>query len=281
VGPVGKPYFKITSVHKDPNQSRLELYNPVSGETKTLLECPVETYSCTHNLFGSLDDKWMILAQNNHKAKFDGQGVTVLYRLDNASQQVTLVDQFEGDIFGFRPLGGSSQGLISLLKDGFRGELLIYDLDSSEQQPIISRMGQFYRFGTTPDKDVFYYRIADYCETELVTREGNRIPAIQNSDGILGWIDDETFLVFTASNNPPVCTRTGIAQANRYGLTGEWITDQPVQWGILSPDGGKVFFTSGCNSLGCTRLMVANPDGSQPRLILETDEAWQVLDWLE
>jgi len=86
------------------------------------------------------------------------------------SLEVTPVDQFDGRIVGFHPFEGSSQGLISLLTDGFRGELLIYDLETSERQTIISRMGQFYRFGTTPDENVFYYRITDYCETELVTR---------------------------------------------------------------------------------------------------------------
>lgn len=271
--PLSQPFIQITQTHSEPYKTRVELIDPGSGQAMTILECPVDLYSCNHRILsGSLEEDWVFLSQNDHRAPYDGFGSTEVYRMNTDSLEVTLLDQFDGDIVGFIPFEGSSQGLMSLLWDGFRGGLFIYDLETLDRQTIISRMGEFYRFGTTPDENVFYYRITDYCETELVTREGNRVPAIKNSDGILGWIDEETFLVFTTSNNPPFCTRTGIAWANRYGITGKWVTTRPAEWAILSPDGRKVFFTSDCNSQGCTRLMVANSDGSQPELILESPE---------
>lgn len=197
--PVSQAYFETIITDQDTQNSRLDLIDPVSREIHTILDCPAKTVNCRQQILsGSLQEDGLLIAQNIHQRKFDGFGLTELYRLDTETLEAKLIDQFDGDIVGFKPIEGSSEGLMSLLKEGFRGELLIYNPDTLERHTLISRMGQFFPFGITPDQDLFYYRIADYCETELITRDGSRIPAIQNSDGILGWIDEATFLVFTA-----------------------------------------------------------------------------------
>lgn len=45
--------------------------------------------------------------------------------------------------------------------------------------------------------------------------------------------------------------------------------------GAFSPDGSQLLFTVG------TEIWLVNSDGSLPRRVLETDEFWQVMEWLD
>jgi hypothetical protein len=267
-----QPTINLEVVNTD-SKYRLVFSNPKSGETKTILECTDEFATCYQSvLHGTLIDESIYIAQQHQQKFYDGNLITEIFHLNTVSLETTLIDQFEGSIFNFLPFPDSYKGLLSLFDPPRRGELLIYDLETLQRETIIQGKGQFYWVGTTPDPGVFWYRITDYCETELVTRDGIKVAQIKNSDGIAGWVDFDTFLIFTASNNPPVCTRTGIALANRTGLTVNWITTARTNWAMMSPVGAKVFYTSNCNSNGCTKLMVANTDDRESFLLMESPE---------
>lgn len=268
-----QPYLMQEVVNPDTYKNRLVLHDPVSGSNHTILECSDEYESCSQSILtGSLQDAPLYLTQNYQRKLYDGQQTVDLYRLDTSSLENTLVDQFEGVSLAFILASQGTGGLLAIDGNTFQGELALYDLATQERRTILLRMGSFFRLGITPDPSVFWYRIADYCETELVAADSSRVSHLPNSDGILGWLDEETFLLFAAGNNPPFCTRTGIALANRYGLTGQWVTTSRADWAALSPDGNKVFFTGNCNSRGCTQLSVVNSDGSEARLLLEAPE---------
>jgi len=260
-------------VIKPDSKYRLVLSNPKSGETKPILECTDEFAACYQRILsGTLKDELIYVAQQYQQKLYDGILITDIFHLNTVSLQATLIDQFEGSIFTFLPFPDSNKGLVSITGFPHLSAMIIYDLETLQRETIIQDQGKFYRVGTTPDPGVFWYRIADYCETELVTRDGFRVAQFNNSDGIAGWVDFDTFLLFTASNNPPVCTRTGIALANRTGLTGNWITIARTNWAMMSPVGANVFYTSNCNSNGCTKLMVSNPDDSESFLLIESPE---------
>jgi hypothetical protein len=268
-----RPYLKVSVVNPDTYKYRMVLYDPTSGESTTILECSDEYTSCYQRVFsGSLEQDWLFLAQEYQRKLYDGHSMTDIYRLNTTSLETTLIDHFEGRTSSFRPLLESSKGLLSITDDQFHGELILYDLEKLERVSILKRRGSFFLFGPTPDPRVFWYRIADYCETELVSDEGKRVAQLKNSDGILNWIDDEVFLLFTASNNPPFCTGSGIALANIHGLTGQWITTTRADWAMMSPNGEKIFFSSNCNNQGCIKLMMADRDGSNSKLLLESPE---------
>ncbi|MBE9525193.1 MAG: hypothetical protein IMY76_08835 [Chloroflexi bacterium] len=254
-------------------QYRLVYSNPESGETKTILECTDEFFVCYQKvLLGTLTDASIYIAQQYQQILYDGNLITDIFRLDTASLEATLIDQFKGSIFSFIPFPDSFKGLLSINGSPRRGEMIIYDLETLERKTVIQGKGQFYRVGTTPDSGVFWYRTTDNCQTELVSKDGFKIAQIMNSDGIGDWIDFDTILLFSATNNPPVCTRSGIALANRNGLTGNWITISRSNWALTSPVGGKVFYTSDCNSNGCTKFMLANPENSESFLLMESSE---------
>ena len=268
-----EPYLRLEWANLDSKKFRMVLYNPSTGETTPVLGCPDDISSCYQSLIsGSLQDDQLYLAQDFQRALYDGNRATDLYRLDTRSLELTLLDHFTGDLRYFYPFSTGSQGLIGLLGNAFHGELLLYDLETLQRSTLVARRGQFLSYGANPDQQIIWYRISDYCETELLATDGKRIAQIKDSDGIIGWIDDGNFLVFTASNNPPICSRTGIAVANRYGLTGQWITSSPSNWAMLSPDAEKVFYSSDCNNKGCNKLVVANQDGSDPHTITESSQ---------
>jgi len=268
-----EPYLKLEVVNLDSFKFRMVLSNPSTGEATTVLQCPDDIASCYQTLIsGSLQDDQLYLAQAYQRALYDGNRATDLYRLETRSLELNLLDHFAGDLRYFFPFSTGSQGLMGLLGNTFHGELLLYNLNTLKRSTLIARRGQFLSYGANLDEQIIWYRIADYCETELLATDGKRIAQIKNSDGIIGWIDDENFLLFTASNNPPICSRTGIAAANRYGLTGQWITSSPTNWAMLSPDAERIFYSSGCNNLGCNKLEVANLDGSDPHTIIESSQ---------
>jgi hypothetical protein len=268
-----QPYLRLEVVKVDPFKFRMVLHNPSTGATTAVLHCPDDMYSCHQSLIsGSLQDDHLYLAQAYQRRLYDGNKQTDLYRLNTSSLELTLVDQFAGSIWTFHPLSKGLQGLMGFEGNAFQGELLLYDLETLQRSTLVARRGQFLLYGAHPDEQTIWYRITDYCETELVAAGGQRIAQIKDSDGIIGWIDDENFLIFTASNNPPICTHTGIALANRYGLTGQWITTSLSYWAELFPEHGKLFFTSECNNKGCMQLMSADLDGSNPQLVLESPQ---------
>lgn len=274
-----QPYFKVEVIDLDTYKFRLALIDPLAGNIKATLQCTDEMASCYQEIFfGSMQDEELYLVQSYQRQLYDGRRMTDLYRLDTRSLEISQVDQFPGTLSYFYPISGSRKGLLGTLGQTFLGELVLYDLDTHERVSILKRRGQFFRIGPTPDERVFWYRIADYCETELVSKDGQRIASIKDSDGIIGWIDNETFLLFAASNNPPICTRTGIALANRYGLTGEWIAITRSDWAKLSQDGKTLFFISDCNSRGCSKLMRLDLPAGNPQMVVENSDRFNSFD---
>ena len=267
------PAIKKEVVDTEAYKNRLVLFNPLSGETKPLLECSDEFAICSQRvLLGTLENEWVYIAQEYQQQLYDGNVITDIFRLNTISLQITLLDHFEGSINAFLPFPDTTKGLVSFYGYPRRGELIIYDLETLERQTIIEKKGQIYRVGTTPDSGVFWYRIADFCETELVSEDGFRVTQLKNSDGIADWVNFDTFLLFTSVNNPPVCSHNGINLANRTGITVNWITTAPSNWAMKSPSGGKIFYTSNCNSNGCTQVILTNPDDGTSSLIMENSQ---------
>jgi hypothetical protein len=268
-----RPEFR--DIEEKEYKHRLELYDPSSGESKIILECPQEYQECNQQIiFGSPYDEWIYIIQGSQLKFYDGKHMTDLYRVNTRTGESSAVDHFERYIFDFHPFPGSTKGLLSVFGGEMDDELMIYDMETQERHSVAKSPGQFYRFGFSPDLSTFWYRTPDYCDTELVSKDGKRIAKMKNSDGILGWLDQEKFLLFTANNNPPICSPNSIAIANRYGLTGDWITHAHVDtYGAqISPDGTKLVFASDCNYDGCRKVMITNSDGSAPYLLMDSPD---------
>jgi hypothetical protein len=253
-----QPFLKWFT-EPDTYRQRLDVVDPASGTIKTLLECSPDNISCIPSILsGSLQSDDLIIAQHYQRQRYDGNQLIDIYRVNTTSYEAERVDSFGGYISQFHPLPGRSTGLLSVRGNDRYGELLLYDPLTLERTLVLRRKGQFYKSGLTPDPDQFWFRRSDFCETELVTIDGQRAARIMNSDGVIGWRDDENFLVFITDNNPPYCTHNGIAVANRIGLTGKWITLARSDWAMMPPDRKVIFFTSNCNNNGCTRLIVTD-----------------------
>ncbi len=152
-------------------------------------------------------------------------------------------------------------------------DLFVYDLETQERQLILTAQGAFEWFGYSPDLSTYWYHIVDFCNTRLVSNDGKQIAVLGSSDKILGWIDKDKFLLETTYVNPPDCyPTTGIAIANRYGLTGDWVTPTRFEYASLTPDGTKLVYDSECNNKGCKKLLIANTDGSNPQTLLESPD---------
>jgi hypothetical protein len=265
-----QPFLK-SFTEPDTYRRRLDVVDPASGTTKTILDCPSENFYCNPIvLTGSLQSDELIIAQHYQRQRYDGNQLVDIYRVNSTSYEAERVDSFEGNISQFHPLPGRSVGLLSVTGNDRYGELLLYDPVTLERTLVLMRKGQFYKSGLTTDPDLFWFRRSDFCETELVTVDGQRAARIMNSDGVIGWMDDENFLVFIADNNPPYCTHNGIAVANRIGLTGKWITLARSDWAMLSPDSKFIFFTSSCNNNGCLRLMVTDLVTHESLILIES-----------
>ncbi|MGW8251064.1 MAG: TolB family protein, partial [Anaerolineales bacterium] len=186
-----------------------------------------------------------------------------------------LLDTIRGSL-EFIPFPDSTKGLLaaSWAHGNFMSDLYVYDMATQDRYPITSAQGAFAGFGYSPDLSKYWYHIWDFCDTRLVFNDGRRIPTIQSSDRILGWVDDELFLVETTMLNPPECTASGIALANRYGLTGDWITTSSSKDLLLSPDGKQLLYSTDCTREGCKQAMLVNVDGSSPRILLENNPAF-------
>jgi hypothetical protein len=265
-----QPFLKWFT-EPDTYRRRLDVVDPASGTTKTILECPPENFSCIPMILsGSLQSDEIIIAQHFQRQRYDGNQLIDIYRVNTITYESERVDSFGGYISQFNPLPGRSMGLLSIQGNDRYGELLLYDPLTLERTLVLRRKGQFYRSGLTPDPQQFWFRRSDFCETELVTVEGQRAARIMNSDGVIGWMDDETFLVFITDNNPPYCTHNGIAAANRIGLTGKWVTSARTDWAMLSPDRKLIFYTSSCNNNGCSRLMVTDLVTNESLTLIES-----------
>lgn len=252
---------------------RLDMVDPDTGGTKIILGCPEEYDGCNLGvLFGSAEDEWVYVIRDSDPEMYDGKSLMDLYKVNTQTGESIALDHFTGYISWFEAFPGSSRGLLSVLEDGYiNGALLVYDLETQESQVIAEFSSQFYRFGYSPNLKYFWYRFTDYCYTELVSVDGEKISTLNHSDGILGWLDEDNFLLFTAENNPPYCTANGIAVANQYGLTGKWITQSAVDvFGAqISPDGQKLVYTTECNNNGCRKVIVANIDGSDAYVLID------------
>jgi hypothetical protein len=255
----------------DTYRHQLDVVDPASGTTITILDCPPENFYCNPMvLTGSLQSDELIIAQHYQRQRYDGNQLIDIYRVNTTSYEAERVDSFGGYISQFHPLPGRSTGLLSVRGNDRYGELLLYDPLTLERILVLRRKGQFYKSGLTPDPKQFWFRRTDFCETELVTIDGLRAARIMNSDGVIGWPDDENFLVFITDNNPPYCTHNGIAVANRIGLTWKWITLARSDWAMLSPDKKIIVYTSNCNNNGCTRLMVTDLDTNVSLTLIES-----------
>jgi hypothetical protein len=272
---------EIRSVETTQEKTHLELYYPDTGNAKTIMECSEKYQVCSQVIVsGSLDDEWVYVAQEYQLVLFDDKSMIDLYRVNIGSGEQVAVGHFDGFELRFQPFLESSKGLLTYIGNVFMSELMIYDPETQGRQLIAAREGQFNRYGFSPDQSMYWYRITDYCETELVSSDGERIAKMANSSGILGWLDPDRFLLLTTDDNPPYCTPTGIAIANRYGLTGDWISQSRVsEYAQISPDGKKLVFMTNCNNNGCKTLMAANIDGSDPHLLIDSPDPFYPFRW--
>jgi hypothetical protein len=265
-----QPFLKWITI-PDTYRQQLNIVDPASRKTITILECPPENFYCNPSILsGSLQSDELIIAQHYQRQQYDGNQLVDIYRVNTSSYEAERTDSFVGNISQFHPLPGRSIGLLSVKGNDRYGELLLYDPITLERTLVLRRKGQFYKSGLTPDPDQFWFRRSDFCETELVTVDGQRAARIMNSDGVVGWQDDENFLIFITDNNPPYCTHNGIAVANRIGLTGKWITLARSDWAMLSSDKKIIVHNSSCNNNGCTRLMVTDLDTNVSLTLIES-----------
>jgi hypothetical protein len=266
-------HLKIVQSDQEQYKRRLDVVDPTTAQTKTILDCTGEFVSCDPLILtGSLGEDTLYVALRYQRQQYDGNSLIDIYRIDAKSYEAEVIDHFGGYIDQFHVLPGRSQGLLSTRGNDRYGELLLYDPVTLERTLVLRRKGQFLITGLTPQPGLFWFRRTDFCETELITSDGVRAARIMNSDGVIGWLDDENFLVFASDNNPPYCTHNGIAVANRIGLTGSWVTAARTDWAMLSPDRERIFYTTNCNNLGCLRLMSTDLSAAEHAIVIESTE---------
>ena len=275
------PIFFREEETEGSQRKKITLYDPTTGDSKLIYECPTEYQDCTPNVIhGSPSDEWIYLV--SRQSDQEGFGLLDLVQVNTATEDQRILEQFSGVGLSFKPFPTELEGLLAVdwVRD-FESDLYIYNLETQTKQLLLSDMGSFRRYGFSPDQEFIWYRITDNCEIDIIGKDGNQISLIPNADEILGWIDSDNFLVVTSDNNPPNCTRNGIAIANIDGYTGEWIMQGIIGDALLSPDGTRIIYLSDCSNIYCKKLMMLNLDENDPITLYDSEEEMFWIDWLD
>lgn len=274
------PEFRYEPMTDEGKIERL-IFNPGAGEGKIIYECPLEDHLCHVEVTsGKPGDEWIYISVEHRQQEYcpcDHE----LIRLNTITGEREVLEQSAG-VISLRSFPGNSKWLMVLnrVRSPF-SELYIYNPDTREKQLLITERGSFRYYDFAPDQSFIWYRIFDFCEIKLVREDGSKIPGFGDADSILGWIDDQHFLVVTANNNPPFCSLNGLAVANIHGLSGDWILRGRFGDILISPDQNKLIYTEDCTIYGCQRLMMKDMDNGEPELLYESGVEILSVSWID
>jgi hypothetical protein len=271
---VNSTEFKWEFMDAAKNLLRLVL-DEGTGNNKILYECPLDDYICSVNVIaGNPGDEWIYINVEHRQQQYC-PCTQELIQVNTITNEQIVLEQSTGAV-GFR-LMMYPEASKWLLTDnwvrGFYSDLFIYNLETQEKQLVITKQGSFSKFGFAPDRSFIWYRITDYCKVQMVREDGSQIPGFNNAESILGWINADQFLVITANNNPPICSLTGVAVADMYGL-GDWVVRSNLGQVLLSPDQSKLIYTDDCSNSVCKYLMMIDLNNRETEILYEGEIHW-------
>ncbi|MFN2196823.1 MAG: hypothetical protein ACK2UW_11945 [Anaerolineales bacterium] len=271
---VESPAIKLEYMDDANNLMRLVVDEGTENH-KILYECPRNDYSCYISVLADNLDDGSVYFNVEHRQQEDCPCNQELIRVNTITDEQNILEQSTGSVgFDLVIYPESSKWLLTdNWTRGFYSDLFIYYPEVQEKQLVITKQGAFSNFGYAPDYSLIWYRITDYCRVQFVREDGSQIPGIDNADSILGWINDDQFLVVTANNNPPICSLTGVAVANIYGI-GDWVLRGNVGQILLSPDQNRLIYTDDCGNSVCNSLKMLDLNSKETEILYEGDIYW-------
>jgi hypothetical protein len=271
---VKSPELNLEYIDDAKNLMRLVLDEGIDNN-KILYECPIDDYICYVRVLADNPDDERVYLNVEHRQQEYCPCTQELIRVNTITSEQNVLEQSTGSVgFDLMIYPESSKWLLTdNWARGFYSDLFIYNPETQEKQLVITRQGAFSQFGYAPDYSFIWYRITDYCKVEIVREDGSQIPGFDNADSILGWINEEQFLIITANNHPPICSLTGVAVANIYGL-GDWLLRGNIGQILLSPDQSKLIYTDDCSNSVCKSLKMLDLNNRETEILYESDIFW-------
>lgn len=272
---VTSPELRIEYMNDVKNLERLVL-DEGTDNNQILYECPLDDYSCYLGVLSDKpDDEWVYLYVSHRQQQYCPPCTYELVRINTITNEQNVLEQSTGaGDFAVKIYPESSQWLLTEnWARGFYSDLFTYNPETQEKKLIITRQGGFAKFGYAPDRSFIWYRITDYCKVEMVREDGSQIPGFNYTESIIGWINEDQFLVAKANNNPPICSLTGVAIADIYGLE-DWVLSGELGHILLSTDKRKLIYTDDCSNSLCKSLKMLDLNGGETEILYEGDIYW-------